>query len=143
MNTRGKWLLFAILDALFVACGEDDPDDGMGDAGAPTSASGSPTAGATSAASGAPDESESSGSSGDAPDDPPSGNCGTENCDFATQYCHESAYDGPSDYACRAIPPSCVDAPTCECVGSLVCDVEPFGCGGEQDGRLRVQCVEG
>jgi hypothetical protein len=141
MNDLKAWMIFLVSGAVLSGCGEDDPDDGMGDTGADTSTGGSPTASATGAsasATGSPDEPTSSGG---APADP--GTCGGQDCDWAAEYCHESEYDGPSEYECRAIPPSCAETPTCECIGPRVCNVEPFGCSGEESGQTRVSCVEG
>lgn len=140
MNVLKAWISFMVSGAVLSACAEDEPDDGMGDTAADTSTGESPTASATGAsasATGSPDEATSSGG---APADP--GTCGGQDCDWAAEYCHESQYDGPSEYECRAIPPSCAETPTCECIGAQVCDVEPFGCGADAS-QPRVACVEG
>lgn len=146
MNVLKAWISFMVSGAVLSACAEDDSDDGMGDTAADTSTGESPTASATGASASASASASATGSpeeptsSGGAPADP--GTCGGQDCDWAAEYCHESQYDGPSEYECRAIPPSCAETPTCECIGSLVCDVEPFGCGADAS-QPRVACVEG
>lgn len=133
--------------AVLSACAEDEPDDGMGDTAADTSTGDSPSASATGASASASASASATGSpgeptsSGDAPAD--AGACGGQECDGAAEYCHESQYDGDSEYECRPIPPSCAETPTCECIGPLVCSVEPFDCGGAQAGQPHVGCVEG
>ena len=69
--------------------------------------------------------------------------CGYKFCDPTTSYCQWSVSDvggEPDGWGCVALPGSCGDAPTCECLADQACG---FDCAATRDGGLLLTCPGG